>query len=114
MRLFRFNCCAATVAACQRPGSQKKRSTRQNKISQRCLRRRPGHFSGGSHNIAAPKFSPGKVENENIQLKDLIQQLGILKNSQKEDGGQGTRVTIREKVAGFENHQKKVIHDQLK
>jgi hypothetical protein len=41
------------------------------------------------------------VENENIQLKDLIQQLGILKNSQKEDGGQGTRVTIREKVGRF-------------
>ncbi len=56
-------------------------------------------LSGESHNIDAPKTSPGKVENENILLKDLIQQLGLIQNSQKDTGGQGTQVTIREKVS---------------
>ena len=39
------------------------------------------------------------MENEKIHLKDLIQQLGLIQNNQKDTGGQGTRVTIREKVS---------------
>ena len=39
-------------------------------------------LSGESLSVDAPKTSPGKVENENIQLKDLIQQLGLIQNNQ--------------------------------
>jgi hypothetical protein len=55
-----------------------------------------------SHIIDAPKASPVKVENENIQLKDLIQQLGLIQNRQKDTDEQGTRFTIREKVSVVE------------
>jgi hypothetical protein len=68
-------------------------------------------LSGESHNIDASKASPGKVENECIQLKDLIQQLSFIQNSKKEDGQQGTQVTIREKVSIVEEME--VNYDPL-
>jgi hypothetical protein len=68
-------------------------------------------FSGESRSVDAPKVSPGKVENESIRLKDLIQQLGMLQNSQMEDGGQGNQVTIREKVSIVEEME--VNYDPL-
>jgi hypothetical protein len=56
-------------------------------------------FSGESCGVGASKNIPRKVENENIRLKDLIQQLGLIQTSQTKTGRDGTQVTIQEKVS---------------
>jgi hypothetical protein len=56
-------------------------------------------LSGENLSVNAPKTSPGKVENENIRLKDLVQQLGLMQSEQMGTGSQGNQVAIREKVS---------------
>ncbi len=55
-------------------------------------------LSGETAAVDSPKNNPSKVENENVSLKDLIQQLAHGQNDQPGQKAQAFQITIQEKT----------------
>jgi hypothetical protein len=55
-------------------------------------------LSGETAAVDSPKNKPAKVENENVSLKDLIQQLSLAQNNQPDQKVQAAQLTIQDKT----------------